>query len=255
MTALFRQRRILGGLASLFFVLALVALADGIQHMARQDPLHLVLLPGETQPVSGWIPANATGAPTVEVQPPLELTLRGNQTGYYLGGAQWLGEVRVPPHAGLGNFTASVHFPGVPPQVVRVEVVASAAHKRAAAPSVLVRTLGLHPYAAAAGLAALGALITFAVFRLSSRIEAALQALGLAESSIDRQGHLTLPWGADQGLEAGAPVTLLDLGGQPVGQAQVVQVWEGHARAQTQGHPPGPVLVRLGSLAGDPNRP
>ncbi len=241
---LFQWRRVLGGLASLLFGLAVVAVLDGIQHMARHDPFHLVLVAGESHTVSGWIPANASGDPRIETDPPLEFLLQGNQTGYYLGGAQWLGRVTVPVHTSPGQFNATVAFPGLPLQTIHIQVVASKAAQQALAPSFLLRTLGVPPYAAAALLAVFGLAATAIIFRISSQIEAILEPFGLMETNINRHGQLFLPWGSRHGLIPEKTILLEDLSGRSLGKAHVQQVWEDHAQAWAPRHLRGPVLVK-----------
>jgi hypothetical protein len=232
---LFTQRRILGGIASLFFLLALGAVADGLQHMARQDASQLVIIAGESVPISGWVPANATSQARIHIQPPLSFTLRGQQTGYYLGGNQWLGTITAPETTPEGNFTASVLFPGAPAQEFHIRVVSSAAHAQRLAPSVLIRTLGVHPYLIAAILATCGGGTAIAIYRLSSTLEKLLALQNLAETTIDHRGRLTVPWGSRHGLTPETRLAVVLPSGEAVGYAQVVNVWEDHARASCPG--------------------
>ena len=189
------RSRILGKLSACIFLIAALAVVDGLQTLMRQDFNSVSLIPGETTIMSGMMPQNATGTGDLVVETEGLTGLRFNAVdafkGFWMGGNMWRAELTADATASPGKGTLTVvdmvpmkkvgstavrdedspRKPAPPEEaapapvmgqnpalVYAVTVWASAAEREAAEISFLRRFTGQPPFAVA-GVAAVFALL------------------------------------------------------------------------------------------------
>lgn len=101
-----------GKVSAAFFFLAVLAVVDGLQALARHDFNSFELIPGETTFISGMLPEGVTthedleirvdGAKGIAVRPVASFK------GFWLGGQMWRAEVSVPEFALPGKASLTV---------------------------------------------------------------------------------------------------------------------------------------------------
>lgn len=100
-----------GKVSATFFILASLAVVDGLQALARHDFNSFDLIPGETTFISGMLPEGVTTHENLEirVEGVRGITVRpvASFKGFWLGGQMWRAEVNVPEfaHAGQASLT------------------------------------------------------------------------------------------------------------------------------------------------------
>lgn len=182
-------QHILGSISAVFFAAALFSLFDGLQAKMRSGPQELDLMPGMTLRVSGPCPVKNPVAADARIRwtpedAPIDFALEGFFTGYWFGSGMWRGDLSARPDAASGKYSLTVSFRGAPAQSAqryRINLYADANERRREALSVLDWLLGLNPFMAAAGAAALALLAGAATYIFGMRYQAALKSLSLFE--------------------------------------------------------------------------
>ncbi|SDF54893.1 hypothetical protein [Desulfovibrio legallii] len=224
------QRR-LGACCAALLVLALLALADGIQGLMRAGADVLELTPGESLSVSG--PAALKNPVDSDLQvtfdppdPALTFRLEGFFTGYWMGNGMWRAQVAAGPAAEPGRYSLRIRFRDAPAstdQSLSVLVYADDSARRAAALSLLQRLLGWSPFILAASLFLPVLVAGVLVFALGSRCQRLLAALGCGEVlRVQAEATGRRLWCLLLGAPApapGTPCAVLDPQGRPLGQA------------------------------------
>ena len=106
------RSRILGKLSACIFLIAALAVVDGLQTLMRQDFNSVSLIPGETTVMSGMMPQNATGTGDLVVETEGLTGLRFNAVdafkGFWMGGNMWRAELTADATASPGKGTLTV---------------------------------------------------------------------------------------------------------------------------------------------------
>lgn len=184
--SLLARSRFLGRVSAFLFILAAVAVIDGLQTLVRHEFNSIDLLAGESVLVSGMMPAGAKTHDdlVVEMDGPPGLTFKALETykGFWMGGHMWRAELSAAPDMASGPVILTIVdivkadvsdsqtkderdrtllFGGMqnPALVHTVTVYATEADRQAADNSLLRRLTGIQPFAVAA-LCVLLALLT-----------------------------------------------------------------------------------------------
>ena len=225
-------RKLAGKACAFFFLLASLAILDGLIAKFR-EPVNLFhLLPGEEVNLDGSIPENIKQTYDLTYDsdsPDLTVVFEAIHAGYFFGGNMWRGRLLVGKNLSPGKYTISVRpkeYPlNKPGFQFRVVVHQNILSKRAAYRSIIRRHTGLSPYLAAAAFLPLIGLTMGCIFLLSRRIEVLQAESGLAEIyQVSRgEGNYLLAFGLGNkhGLNPGDQVSLLDPNGNYVGSALV----------------------------------
>lgn len=204
--ALLRRSRLFGRVSALFFLLAALAVVDGLQTLMRHEFNTLDLVPGESVLLSGMLPADAKS------HDDLVFTLEGasepvfepleTYKGFWMGGHMWRARLEIPASAVPGNIVLTVRdiikedvdggafdderdrsilYGGQqnPALIFGIAVWESAAARQAADISLIRRWTGFPAFGLAAGalfFALACGIANWAVFR---RAEAALAGHGV----------------------------------------------------------------------------
>ena len=209
------RSRILGKFSACIFLIAALAVVDGLQTLMRQDFNSVSLIPGETVLMSGMMPQNATSH--TELNADMEglsgLTFKPVTSfkGFWMGGNMWRAELTAGATAGSGKGTLTVvdmvpmkkvgqasvrdedrarqPVPGNatdapilgqnPALVYSVSVWPSAVERMAAEHSLLRRYTGQAPFAVAGVAAGLALLFGIGNFVCFARAEARLARQGV----------------------------------------------------------------------------
>ena len=210
------RSRILGKLSACIFLIAALAVVDGLQTLMRQDFNSVSLIPGETTVMSGMMPQNATGTGDLVVETEGLTGLRFNAVdafkGFWMGGNMWRAELTADATASPGKGTLTVvdmvpmkkvgstavrdedspRKPAPPEEdapapvmgqnpalVYTVTVWASAAEREAAEISFLRRFTGQPPFAVAGVAAAFALLAGICNFVFFAKAESRLARQGI----------------------------------------------------------------------------
>lgn len=224
---LVRARNLVGRVCALFFLVAMVAVVDGLAARWRTPDNVVQVLPGETVEVSGPLrepvrrPEDLTCTGKV---PGLTLEFGALQSGYFWGDQRWRGRLQVSEDLAPGKYSLVI------PKGYELKVVVypDPLSRQQASPSLLCRLTGVPPFLGAAAALPFIAVLMAAVFLWSRRIAELQAGMGLAEvyHVAEEQGRLRLTFGlgARHGLKEGDEVRLLDPGGRQVGLITVKQV-------------------------------
>lgn len=182
-------QRFLGYISGFFFLVALVALFDGLIAEMRQGTTTLDLLRGGEIVISG---PSALKNPVISdlchvftpKDAPLEFELDGFYTGYWFGNGMWRGKITAKQDAEPGKYHLRVFFKGAAGQGAQnydLRVFVDAAAMRAASLSLIRRKLDINPFILAAITGILGILLGIATYCFGRRYLSFLRKLGLAE--------------------------------------------------------------------------
>ena len=224
-------RKLAGKACALFFLLASLAILDGLVAKFREPANVLHLLSGDEVEINGYLPEN--------IKKTDELTYDSNSSdihvafdaihsGYYLGGNMWRGRLLAGKNLSSGNYTVTVrpkNFTRDKGTRFQVLVYANPQSQQAAYKSTIRRLTGRSPYLVAAAFLPLILISMGLVYLLSRRIEVLQAEKGLAEiyQVIKGQGNyqITFGLGNKHGIKVGDRFNLLDPDGNPVGSAVV----------------------------------
>ena len=233
---LWRKRRqtqlLIGRISAVFFLVAVLALLDGLQMLVRTSVDEISLLAGATEGLSGPCPFQNPVESDLEVrftpkEAPLHFALEGFFAGYLLGNGMWRGQLTASEQAESGDCQVVIAFRGLPEaQRFTVHVFADYDDYRKASPSFSTRFLGFAPFllsAVLAGTAFAFGLVTFVLGRMNLTL---LRSVGWAEifrTKAESDGTLTL-WSSavgGEGLVCGDRLSVISPEGEPLGTARV----------------------------------
>lgn len=241
----------LGWLAALCCLCAAAALLDGLT-VPSDQARPLALLPGETVPLTGPLPASIADTTALTVRstsPDVRLSVTERFSGYWLGAPMWRGELRAEAQAQPGTVGISLLPPNEPPQVRVVQVFPNASARNAASPSVTRRLLGWPPFLVAGLFLAGGVGLGIVVYRLGRRLDTLWRAQGKAvitKTAASPEGlHIFFSLGGRQGLTCGEPVHVCDAAGRIVASGLIVRCTHDAAEALLAAGEP----VRAGLMA------
>jgi len=237
------QRRNLAGWAgALFFLLAFLALMDGLIGQFREPANLIKLLPGLTAEIDGPLQEEVPGVQDLTYfsdSEDLQLTLATVHKGYFLGGNLWRGQVTASPRILPGEY----HLTVVPRRstskeatlAFRIMVFADPFSLQLSSKSLIRRYTGISPWGAAA-LCLPGIILAFGlVFYLSQQLDRLMAQQGRAEiyRVIKRDGAFEIHFGlgTDQGVQPGQELQVYDSQAQAVGLARVESAAPGDAVA------------------------
>ena len=230
-----KQQLFAGKISAFFFLLAVLALADGLQTLVRTDTNEIVLLAGQSDGVSG--PCPLQNPVTTDLQArfspsdtELRFELEGFFAGYLIGNGMWRGQVLAPHACASSEATLLVTFQGTPQgQKFHIRVFATEEDLRAHSPSLLYCHLGMRPFVLAACFAVVALLPALFTLVLGRKNLNLLQQLHLAEifrvqDKVSENGSQRFLWCADYGesLKIGQALSVFSAEGDALGQAVVV---------------------------------
>lgn len=229
-TSSFRQ--LAGKACALFFLLAFLAVLDGIVAKFREPANVFHVLPGEEAEVNGPIPENIKTPQALTYtadSPDLQVSFDVIHSGYFLGGNMWRGRLAVGGKLAPGKYEVTVKPIGYPKDKpgydFRVVVYGDPLSRQAEFKSLIKSQTGASPYLVAAAFLPLIGITLGLVYLLSRRIEALQAEKGLAEiyyvSRKEGEYRLGFSLGTRQGVNPGDQVAILDPEGKPVGTARV----------------------------------
>ena len=227
-----RWRDLASKIATVFCVIALLAMIDGLLVHFR-EPANLVkVLPGAVTAINGELTDEAFDIQDLTFtsdSDQLKVIFEAIHKGYFLGGDMWRGRLIVGPDISPGEYSLSVlpkrtASPRKAP-AFRILVFADAARFQQSSTSVVRRWFGISAFQVAAGCLP-GILLAFgAVYWLSGRREALLAATGQAEvyrvTRVDGGCEIRFGLGTAHGISPGARVAIYDAAGQQVGTGTV----------------------------------
>ncbi len=225
-------RIIIGKACALFFLLAFLAVLDGIVAKFREPVNVFHVLPGEEAEINGPIPENIKTPQALTYttdSPDLQVSFDAIHSGYFLGGNMWRGRLAVESNLAPGKYAVTVKpkdYPKDKPGYdLRVVVYGDPLSRQAQFKSLIRSQTGASPYLVAAAFLPLIGITLGLVYLLSRRIEALQAEKGLAEiyyvSRKEGEYRLGFSLGTRQGVKPGDQVAILDPEGNPVGTARV----------------------------------
>lgn len=238
-------RRYLGYAAMGLFAICLVTLADGLIGQFKRDYNALEALPGSSQPLTGPMPPKAQALKEVAIegnQGPVRLVFTERLTGYWLGTDMWRGTIKIDPSAPPGEYVLKVRDQGLEPQspllVFKVRVRRDEQDMQLSSPSLIKKHLGIQPFVLAAGMFALGAVISGAAFLMARTLERQMKLEGQAEIYMVKKGPeglaVTFSLGSEDGVTPGLDLLIRNEAGMTVGTAKVVSCTAQDATATVQ---------------------
>lgn len=229
-----RFQRFLGGLASIFLGIALIALVDGLQALMRTGSNELALLPGQTITISGPIALKNPVSSDVraEITPedaPMSFSLDEFFTGYWFGNGMWRAKISAWPQAETGTYTLRVSFRGASALTAQdyiLNIYANAEEMRAASRSFLKKYADVNPFDVASILGVVGIFIGVLTYIFGRRYIAILRRLKLFEvySATNGKGGIWCLCPRKLAPPEGLEATIYDIHGQPVCTA-VTEEW------------------------------
>jgi hypothetical protein len=231
---LLRLRGLVGWLATLLCLGALLSLADSFVDSFRTGPDTFSMLVGGQESLSGPMPKGADKAESLTIaidRPGLRLDVTTEAQGFWFGNRMWQGKAQAPPDATPGTFIATLRGPADPPdkpaQTFTLHVYADQRSLDAAAYSRIRRWLGMPPMLLAAICIVLALIPGTCVFFLSRKVEALREREGRAEiyklKKTPEGLQVTFGLGAKHGLREGEAMTVRDRKGLVVASAKVVR--------------------------------
>jgi len=237
-----RRRNLAGWAGALFFLLAFLALMDGLIGQFREPANLIKLLPGLTAEIDGPLQEEVPGVQDLTYfsdSEDLKISFATVHKGYFLGGNLWRGQITASPRILPGEYHLTVApRKSTSPEATlafRIMVFADPFSLQRSSMSLIRRHLGLSPWGAAA-LCLPAILLAFgAVFYLSQKLDRLMAQQGRAEiyRVIKRDGAFEIHFGlgADQGVQPGQELRVYNLRDQAVGLARVEKTAPGDAVA------------------------
>jgi hypothetical protein len=236
-------------------LLMAAAMLDTCVAAARTPSHRFAVVSGEEIPVSGKLaaavippPENGTLFAENRITDPVQLAwlLRVEPVTPGIGfrfvernGRMWRAVLRVGPGVGQGEYHLHVLQPGETPNEknrYRLAVYPDAAAKRGAAPSWLLRYLGVQPWWVALGLLPAAVAMLACSWRNARRQEACLRARGLGviyKLARRKDGwELIAGLGTADGVRAGEEILLLSKERTPVATLRVLSAAADHLTAE-----------------------
>jgi hypothetical protein len=221
-----------GKFGTLCFVLALLALLDGLIGQFREPSNLVKLLPGTSVDINGELVEEVKGVQELTVlsdTEQLQVTFAAVHKGYFLGGDMWRGRLVADSRILPGEYHLNV-LPKSSSSTrktpsFRILVYANALSLQESSKSFLRSSSGISPFVAA-GACVPGILLAFGmVYWLAGKREDLLAREGKAEiyRAERREGGCEIRFGlgTQHGLRPGSQVTIHDDRGQLVGTGRV----------------------------------
>jgi hypothetical protein len=227
-----RWRNLAGWIGALFFLLAFLALLDGLVGKWREPESVIKLLPGLTAEINGPLQEEVPGVQELTYFSDsdfLTLTFATVHKGYFFGGDLWQGEITASPRIQPGEYHLNVvarrSTSKQATPAFRIMVFPDALSLQYSSKSITRRYSGFSPWAAAA-LCLPVILIAFgAVFFLALKLDRLLAQKGKAEiyRVIKRDGGFEVHFGlgTEHGVESGFELRVYNPRGKSVGLARV----------------------------------
>lgn len=241
-----RKRNLAGWAGTLFFLLAFLALLDGLIGQFREPANLIKLLPGLTAEIDGPLQEEVPGVQDLTYfsdSEELKLSFATVHKGYFLGGNLWRGQVTASARILPGEY----HLTVIPRQSTspeaslgfRIMVYSDPFSLQLSSMSQIRRYTGISPWGAA-GLCLPAILLAFgAVFYFSTRLDHLLAQKGRAEiyRVINRDGSIEVHFalGTAHGIQAGLELRVYNPRGEEVGLARVESVTPADAVALVTG--------------------
>lgn len=223
--------------SALFFMLALLALLDGLQAIVRGDAYQLDMLPGMSESISGPCPA---ATPTesdlvVEIYPsdaPLHFDFEGFFASYWIGTGMWRATIHTSQEAYRSHSTVQVSFKNstvTKPLEFKIQIWEDRAALQAGALSWIKKLTGQNPFFMALVLGLAGSLCGIANFRLSRRVQTEYRRMGYSEIFRIKTGYKaedpTMIWSLPfiDAPRPGEMFEITDAHGEHMGEARVRQ--------------------------------
>ena len=229
-----RWRNLAGWIGALFFLLAFLALLDGLIGQFREPANLIKLLPGLTAEIDGPLQEEVPGVQDLTYfgdSEDLKLSFASVHKGYFLGGNLWRGQITASPGILPGEYHLTVApRKSTSPEATlafRILVFSDLLSLRLSSKSLIRRYAGLSPWGAAAACLP-GILLAFAaVFGLSQKIDRLLAQQGRAEiyRVIKKDGAVEIHFalGTEHGVQPGLRLQVFNPGGGAVAIAQVTE--------------------------------
>lgn len=247
-TKLLRWRGLLGWLATLLCLSAVLSLADSFVDSFRTGPVTFSILAGGQESLSGLLPKGATDADSlrVTIDRPQGLRLDISTTesqGFWFGNRMWQGVLHAAPDTPPGTVNITLRGPEEPTekdpaQTFVIHIFSDQAALDAASHSRVRRLLGLPPMAVAGVCLVLAFIPGTLVFLLSRKVEAIRAAEGRAEIYKTKKTPdglvCTFGLGSRHGLALDQEVTVRGRDGLPV-TGKLVRVTETESDALLPG--------------------
>jgi hypothetical protein len=227
-----RRRNLAGWAGALFFLLAFLALLDGLIGQFREPANLIKLLPGLTVEIDGPLEEEVPGVQELTYFSDsdfLTLSFATVHKGYFLGGNLWRGQISASPRilAGEYHLTVAPRRSTSPVATLgfRIMVFPDPLSLQLSSMSLIRRYTGISPWGAA-GLCLPAILLAFgAVFYLSTQLDQLLAQKGRAEiyRVIKRDGSFEVHFalGTEHGLQPGLELRVYNPRGKAVGLARV----------------------------------
>jgi hypothetical protein len=227
-----RRRNLAGWAGTLFFLLAFLALIDGIIAGFREPANVIKLLPGMTAEINGEVQEEIRGVQDLTYlsdADDLKVTITALHKGYFMGGDMWRGQITVGPRIQPGEY----HLTVVPRQsassratpAFRIVVFADPLSLQHSSKALVRRYTGWSSWAAAAACLP-GILLAFgALLLISQKIDRLLARQGRAEiyRVLRKDGVFEIHFGlgTEHGVRPGLELQVFNPKGKSVGLARV----------------------------------
>ena len=227
-----RWRNLAGWAGALFFLLAFLALLDGLIGQFREPANLIKLLPGWTAEIDGPLEEEVPGVQELTYFSDsdfLTLSFATVHKGYFLGGNLWRGQITASPRLRPGEYHLTVasrkSTSPVATLAFRIMVFPDPLSLQGSSKSLIRRHIGMSPWGAAAACLP-GILLAFGtVFYLSQARERLLAQRGRAEiyRVIKRDGGFEIHFGlgTEHGVYPGFQLRVHNPQGKAVGLARV----------------------------------
>jgi hypothetical protein len=227
-----RRRNLAGWAGALFFLLAFLALLDGLIGQFREPANLIKLLPGLTAEIDGPLQEEVTGVQELTYLSDSDLLTLSFATvhkGYFLGGLLWQGQITASPRLQPGEYhlTVAPRRSTLPAATLgfRIMVFPEPLSLQRSSMSMIRRYTGLSPWGAAAACLP-GILLAFgALLLISRKIDRLLAKSGRAEiyRVIKKDGGFEIHFGlgTKHGIQPGLELQVYNPGGKAVALARV----------------------------------
>ena len=254
---LLARSRFMGRVSTVIFLLAVLAVFDGLQTLMRHEFNNIAVVPGEEVLVSGMLPGGVTSheGVMVRIEGDADISFVPFETykGFWMGGHMWRARLTVPLNAAEGVSLIVVEdilpeedkdktsYAGLqnPALVFAVTVYPSELARREADNSLIRRYTGFPAFGLAAAAVFLALMAGLANWKLFGSAEKALAAHGVffihGVKELRAKNPRAGPWSAEEGYKGAVAqagrnfsrdehVTLMNRDWRVLGQGKVKEV-------------------------------
>lgn len=232
-----RWRVLSGKICTAILALFFAAIMDGLISILRQPVNLIILLPGESEEISGPLRGEVKelGEPLVrEVHGQVRLAFLETRKGFWLGGDMWRGTITADGSASPGDYPLIVHQAedpsGKPISAYLVRVLADEEAVRRESKSMIFRYGGISPWHLVLFLFPLLLLGLLSNYLLADCRDRLLVDTGRAEIYHvlrSENGYVvSFGLGTAEGLEVGTPITIMDEHDAPVFSGKAERVFK-----------------------------